>query len=212
MRKSLFSIATISLLFSTLASCERGYTEGVEDNEVNKSQVLGGWKFSELRFQLVYSAANPLAWMMPTLKGKMKENLERRVEDASLFFMQDTVFFVIEPNEEGLDTYVNKRSYYYITNHPGTIHPEEKYLICNSYADFFYVKFDEKNNMSLYMTRDAVMELIREDGSLSSTVVNLIDRNIDDAQFEFYMIPYYIPFYDEIVENSGVTTDTTTVD
>lgn len=182
-----------------LASCERGYTEGVEDNEVEKSQLLGGWKFEELRFQLVYNQANPfLQAVMPTIKEKMKENLERRVSDASLYFMQDTVFYVIEPVEENLNSYVAAYGFYYITNHPATIHPDNKYLICDSYSDYFYVKFDESQNMSLYLTRDAVMTLIRDDGSLSNTLINMIDRNIDDAQFEFYLKPYHSPFFDEI--------------
>ncbi len=192
MRRLAFLILPLLLLFS----CEKGEVEGVLNNEVSQNMLLGGWKLTSVEFQLVYNPANPLAWMLPSLRDKMQENLEEKIMPGSLYFMKDTVYYVIDL-QDGTPTHVHAYGAYTITNHPATVFPENKHLVCNAYADYFYIKNDD-GRMALYLTKDGVMKMLRDDESLTSSVCDLIERNIDDAQFYIYMERNNLDIYEDL--------------
>lgn len=189
----LVSIVAILTLFF---ACEKPEIEGIVYNEVSKEDILGGWKIKDIEFQLVYNAANPMAWMMPTLKEKMQANLREKIRLGSLYIKPDTMYYIIE-YDDGTPTRVHRYGAYTLTANPAMIHPEYDHLICNAYAKSFYVKYEE-DRLCLYLVKDGVIEMLRDDGSLSKATVNLIDRNIDDAQFYMYLERNHLPLYDEI--------------
>ncbi|MCQ2208725.1 MAG: hypothetical protein MJZ34_00365 [Paludibacteraceae bacterium] len=194
-RLALFVLPLI-LLFS---SCEKGEITGVADNEVLKEDILGGWKVTNINCQLVYNQADPLASLMPFLKTKMQENLEKRISDGSLFFMNDTVYYIETP-EPGV-SFVRAYGHYELTNHPAIMFVENTHLVCDAYATYFYIKFVD-NRLCLYLTRPGALAMIREDGSMDD-YIGLIDKKIEDAQFEFYMERNHLALYDDIIRLYG---------
>ena len=62
------------------------------------------------------------------------------------------------------------------------------------YTPVMFVKF-EAERLCLYLNAEQTMELIRKDGSIEDSYVNMIEENIDDAQFEFYLKKVDLPFF-----------------
>ena len=192
--KQIALIILLSPLFF-LFSCERGVTNGIADDEIFKEDILGGWRVTKINCQLVYNTADPLASLMPVLKTKMQENLEKRISDGSILFLQDTVYYIETP-APGI-SFVRAYGHYEMVNSPGILFMENTHLICDAYATYFYVKKID-NQICLYLTREGALAMIKDDGSLND-YIGLIQSKIEDAQFEFYLEPYHLDFYDEII-------------
>ncbi len=190
-----------------LLACEKGEVNGIEDNDIPKSLMLGGWGVQRVEFQLVYDHNNPIAQVANSLnlKQKMQEKLESRAKNKSLYFMQDTIYCIETPAVNV--SYVKAQSYYTISSYPATIHPENKTLFCDSYAEYFYAKMQD-DMLCLYLTKGEVLKMIKEDGSVSSSHVSLIERVIEDAQFEIYFSRNHLALYDELeIRYGGGATD-----
>lgn len=170
-------------------------TNGIADDEIFKEDILGGWRVTKINCQLVYNTADPLASLMPVLKTKMQENLEKRISDGSILFLQDTVYYIETP-APGI-SFVRAYGHYEMVNSPGILFMENTHLICDAYATYFYVK-KINNQICLYLTREGALAMIKDDGSLND-YIGLIQSKIEDAQFEFYLEPYHLDFYDEII-------------
>ncbi|MBO7635848.1 MAG: hypothetical protein IK017_02675 [Paludibacteraceae bacterium] len=192
--KQIALIILLSPLFF-LFSCESGVTNGIADDEIFKEDILGGWRVTKINCQLVYNTADPLASLMPVLKTKMQENLEKRISDGSILFLQDTVYYIETP-APGI-SFVRAYGHYEMVNSPGILFMENTHLICDAYATYFYVKKID-NQICLYLTREGALAMIKDDGSLND-YIGLIQSKIEDAQFEFYLEPYHLDFYDEII-------------
>lgn len=192
--KQIALIILLSPLFF-LFSCESGVTNGIADDEIFKEDILGGWRVTKINCQLVYNTADPLASLMPVLKTKMQENLEKRISDGSILFLQDTVYYIETP-APGI-SFVRAYGHYEMVNSPGILFMENTHLICDAYATYFYVK-KINNQICLYLTREGALAMIKDDGSLND-YIGLIQSKIEDAQFEFYLEPYHLDFYDEII-------------
>ena len=192
--KQIALIILLSPLFF-LFSCESGVTNGIADDEIFKEDILGGWRVTKINCQLVYNTADPLASLMPVLKTKMQENLEKRISDGSILFLQDTVYYIETP-VPGI-SFVRAYGHYEMVNSPGILFMENTHLICDAYATYFYVKKID-NQICLYLTREGALAMIKDDGSLND-YIGLIQSKIEDAQFEFYLEPYHLDFYDEII-------------
>ena len=199
MRKLLILCMCFCVIFT---GCEKGYTDGVEDNEVNYDELVGGWKISSLNCQMVYKQ-NPL---YSFLKKKMEANLSKRMSDGSLYFTRDTIYYIETPTPEPNEvSFVRAQSAYYITNHPATIQVENHNLICDAYAEYFYIKMvDEKP--CLYLTRDGALRLIEEDGEFDA-FMGTIKRAVDEAQFEFYLERNHLKLYDDLELRLGISND-----
>lgn len=202
--KKLISFCLIILLF---AACERGYVEGIEYNNVPKEELRGGWGVTDINFQLVYNAANPMAFIFTTLHldDKLKEKLENRTRNVSLYFMEDTFFCITECNTA--TEHVSDKSYYTVASYPAVIHPENKTVLCDSYSDSIFVKMEyneeRDTTLILYFLKKNVIKLIREDGSVEEKYVEMIEKNIDDAQFEIYMKRNQLSIYKDLEEYYG---------
>ncbi|MBO4530352.1 MAG: hypothetical protein J5767_06910 [Paludibacteraceae bacterium] len=192
--KQIALIILLSPLFF-LFSCESGVTNGIADDEIFKEDILGGWRVTKINCQLIYNTADPLASLMPVLKTKMQENLEKRISDGSILFLQDTVYYIETP-APGI-SFVRAYGHYEMVNSPGILFMENTHLICDAYATYFYVKKID-NQICLYLTREGALAMIKDDGSLND-YIGLIQSKIEDAQFEFYLEPYHLDFYDEII-------------
>ena len=202
--KKLISFCLLILLF---AACERGYVGGIEYNNVPKEELRGGWGVTDINFQLVYNAANPVAFIFTTfhLDDKLKEMLENRTRNVSLYFMKDTFFCIKECNTE--TEHVSDKSYYTVASYPAVIHPENKTVLCDSYSDSIFVKMEyneeRDTTLILYFLKKNVIKLIREDGSVEEKHVEMIENNIDDAQFEIYMKRNHLSIYKDLEEYYG---------
>ena len=187
----IFLFSPLLLLFS----CESGCTNGIAIDEMQQEEILGGWKMSKINCQLVYNTADPLASLMPLLKKKMQEKLEERISDGSILFLQDTVYYIETP-APGI-SFVRAYGHYEMNNQPPILFMENTHLICDSYAPYFYLKKVD-NQICLYLTREGALAMVKDDGSMND-YMGLIQSKIEDAQFEFYLEPYHLDFYDEII-------------
>ena len=59
-----------------------------------------------------------------------------------------------------------------------------------------FVKF-KAERLCLYLNKEQTMALIREDNSIEDKYINIIEENIDDAHFEFYLKKVDLPFFNE---------------
>lgn len=181
-----------SLILMFLSSCEKGEVPGVSYEIVDKEMLLGGWKISSIDCYIIPTSStyNSLSYV----KDNLRDNLLERTSDASLYFAKDTVYYIETP-EPGV-SFVRQKSAYYITQEPAILHLENNYLVCDAYAAYYYLKIVD-GKLCMYLTKSESLKLMEEDGSISDWM-NIIKSIVSDAQFEFYMEPNYLPFYDEL--------------
>lgn len=191
-------ISIVALVFIAF-SCDKDEVEGVSNAELKQEFVYGGWEFDEFECQLKYNTANPLAVVLPSLRKTLLETIEERIGGGVLYFKDSIVYFAeyIE-GEEGVIEYY-KGSYYEWIQNPSQIHLSNATLLSGAYTPILYAK-QEGDRLCLYLTRELTMDLIRQEGTIDEKYVDIMDSNIDDAQFEFYLRRAEIPFFDNLIE------------
>ncbi|MBE6330113.1 MAG: hypothetical protein IKL19_01080 [Paludibacteraceae bacterium] len=175
-----------------LFSCNSDEVEGVSDEEVSQNVMNGGWEFEDFECQLNYNTANPLAILLPSLKESLLENVQERLHNGVLYFKDSVVYFAQRYEDGTLEYY--RGSYYQVYQNPARIELENATLLSGAYTPVMFVKF-EAGRLCLYLNAEQTMELIRKDGSIEDSYVNMIEENIDDAQFEFYLKKVDLPFF-----------------
>lgn len=190
-----WNILFICVSFAILLfSCSSDEVEGVSDDEVSQSVMNGGWEFEDFECQLNYSTANPLAILLPSLKESLLENVQDRLHSGVLYFKDSVVYFAQRYADGTLEYY--RGANYKVYQNPARIELENATLLSGAYTPVMFVKFDA-GRLCLYLNEEQTMALIREDNSIEDKYIDIIEENIDDAQFEFYLKKVDLPFFSE---------------
>jgi hypothetical protein len=168
--------------------------DGVSDQEVSNNVLIGGWEFEDFECQLNYNTANPLALLLPSLKESLLENVQERLHNGVLYFKDTVVYFAQRYDDGRLEYY--RGSNYQLYQNPARIELENTTLLSGAYTPVLLTKFEE-DRLCLYLNKEQTMALIREDNSIEDKYINIIEENIDDAHFEFYLKKVDLPFFNE---------------
>lgn len=193
MKKNGFLFVYLGLIFLTL-SCNRDEVQGVSDEDLMQEFMYGGWKFDKFECQLDYSSTNPLAVLLPSLREELLENIQERLGKGVLYFKDTVVYFAQTKDVDVLEYY--RGSYYDYYQDPSRIELSNTILLSGAYTPVLQVKQDGEY-LVLYLTREQTLDLIKNDNSIEEKYVSIIDKNIDDAQFEFYLRRVNFAFFDE---------------
>lgn len=192
MKKFKFLFICFSLVMLVF-SCSSSEVEGISDENVAQNSMNSGWEFEDFACQLDYNTANPLAVLLPSLKEALEENVHKRLYNGVLYF-RDTVVYYAQ-KDDNADLVYYRGSHYNLYQNPTRIELSHATLLSGAYIPNMYIK-KAGDRLCLYLTREETLALIREDGSIEDKYVEIIEKNIDDAQFEFYLKRVEYPFFD----------------
>lgn len=170
-------IISLIFLISLTTSCERPIMPGISEEEMLQEELLGGWETSEV---LTYISHAPIP-IFDALTKKVQENLEDRTYPSYFYITNDSIFF-IQINDEN-NYFVTSASSYTLEANPMRIILENKYMICDEYAPYYYVK-SKGETICFYLTKSEALDMIEYDGSFDG-FMDLVKTYVEDAQFEF---------------------------
>ncbi|MBP5703135.1 MAG: hypothetical protein J6X12_00370 [Paludibacteraceae bacterium] len=186
MVKNLFIIilAAISIV---LSSCREQYVDEIDLTPIDKELLKGGWQFDSVR--AVINTKN--GSMQNTAANVCQNFMKKTMGCRTLYFTEDTAYCIVDINNEN-DMYL-RRSKYSADGHILNFEETEGFM-GSWYLPFWYIKDQTPDNATFYLTKEEIIILLEEDGSVPQ---NIIDKIESGACYCYFSRCHY-PIFDEI--------------
>ncbi len=199
MVKKIFTLI-LAITAIALSSCREQLVDEIDLTPIDKELLKGGWHFDSVR-----AVINTVNGSMQNTAANVCQNFMKKTMDRrTLYFTEDTAYCIVDIDNED-DMYV-RSSKYIIDNHILNFEITEKFM-GNWYLPFWYIKNQTPTNAIFYLTKDEIVVLLEEDGSVPQ---NIIDKLESGACYCYFTRCQY-PLFDEIDEaekrNSSATED-----
>lgn len=194
MAKKIF-ILIIAAISIALSSCREQFVDEIDLTPIKKDLLRGGWRFDSVR-----SVINTKNGSMQNTAANVCQNFLKTILDCrTLYFTEDTAYCIVDINDEA--NYYMRRSFYTADDHVlrfelvGGNEEYEKFM-GTWYLPYWYVKDQTLNNMTFYLTKDEIVQLLEADGSVPQTIIDKLESG---ACYCYFSRCEY-PIFEEIEE------------
>ncbi|MEE1085372.1 MAG: hypothetical protein UH850_16760 [Paludibacteraceae bacterium] len=188
MVKNLFLLILASIVIA-FSSCREQYVDEIDLTPIDKELLKGGWRFDSVR-----AVINTKNGSMQNTAANVCENFMKKTMGCrTLYFTEDTAYCIVDIDIEE-DMYI-RRSKYTADSHILNFEVTEKFM-GSWYLPFWYIKDQTPDNATFYLTKDEIIVLLEEDGSVPQTIINKIESG---ACYCYFSRCHY-PLFDEIEE------------
>ncbi len=184
-------IFAFSLFIIVLAACKDDNVPKIDKTKVEYEQLLGTWEVFEtetyVNIDTKYKSYLPL---LPfDLNSELKKKLDEKSENTSFHFEKEKVYFIKNVGAG----FIRDSSRYVLDEYK--IQLDNPNLI-GFYTPIFYVKFSG-DLLVVYLRKKETIELLENDGEITSFQIGLIRDGIDDAQCELRFRHKETSFFEE---------------
>ena len=186
MTKNLFVLFLASIVIA-FSSCREQYVDEIDLTPIDKELLKGGWQFDSVR--AVINTKN--GSMQNTAANVCQNFMKKTMGCRTLYFTEDTAYCIVDIDNEN-DMYL-RRSKYSADGHILNFEETEGFM-GSWYLPFWYIKDQTPDNATFYLTKEEIIILLEEDGSVPQ---NIIDKIESGACYCYFSRCHY-PIFDEI--------------
>lgn len=188
MVKKLF-ILILTAIVIALSSCREQFVDEIDLTPINKELLRGGWHFDSVR-----AIINTKKGSMQNTAANVCQNFMKRTMNCrTLYFTEDTAYCIVDIDDDE-EMYI-RRSKYTADSHILEFEVTETFM-GSWYLPFWYIKDQTPDKATFYLTKDEIVTLLEEDGSVPQ---NIIDKLESGACYCYFSRCDY-PLFDEIEE------------
>ncbi len=187
MVKKLF-ILIIAAISVALASCREQFIDDIDKTPINKELLKGGWHFDSVR-----SVINTKNGSMQNTAANVCQNfMKKTMSIRTLYFTEDTAYCIVNIDNEKEMT-IRRSKYSTDSSHVLSFEETENF-IGSWYLPFWFIKEQTPDKATFYLTKDEIVVLLEEDGSIPHSI---IDRLESGACYCYFSRCEY-PIFEEI--------------
>ncbi len=194
-----------------LAACSHDDdVPSISQENISMTQLQGGWGVTSTSLLWDLTTRGNTLESLYNFKSKVKDKLFSESEYVSIFFMNDTAFYVRHnPNNEGEteNPYI-KMSTYTMTNgtYGNAVYFKDSTFL-GFYAPHFYVKHSSSDSTALifYLRKGEIMDMLEEDGSLSSFYISTIKSCVNSVEADIVLHHDSLAVYSSLLSQYGHT-------
>lgn len=173
----------------------------ISQEMITKSDLQGGWGVASTDVLWDLTTRGDILNKTYGFKSKVKDMVADKSAYVSIFFMGDTVFRIRHNPNIPSDTipYVKQCIYTLCRGDSGNYMTFSDPDILGFYTSRMYIKHNSQGQLVFYMQKGEVVDMLKEDGSISSSYMSVIKSCINSAEVDIMLAHDDLPIYKEIL-------------